>query len=429
MVNTRIYSVTGREILDSRGNPTVEVLVILESGYRFNSSVPSGASKGTHEALELRDKDENRYGGMGVLKVVNNINKDINNKLKGMDALNQDEIDDTLINLDGTPNKSRLGANAILGTSMAVAGAASMSLNMPLYKYINFMFSKINQTVMEKIPTPMFNIINGGLHGGGNLNFQEFLMMPASSKPFHEALEIGANLYRQIKKILIARNAIHSVGDEGGYAPNLYSNMDALEIMTESVKEIKLRLGFDVFLGLDLAANSFASNHIYTIRDRNNPYNRDEFIDFLVDLQSKYRLLTLEDPLEEGDWEGWRNLTNKIGQDVLIIGDDLLVTNPTYLEKAIKEKACSALLAKPNQIGSLSEYFKVIDMAKKNNIKVIVSHRSAETTDSFISDLAVGLQSDYVKFGAPARGERVAKYNRLSAIETELFPYDLPKYD
>jgi enolase len=419
-MSSKIFSVVGREILDSRGNPTVEVQVILESGWRGIASVPSGASVGSFEAQEVRDGDQARYEGMGVLKAVSNVNTIINNALRGMDVLDQDGIDQKLIAIDGTKNKSHLGVNALLGVSHAVAVAASSFAQKPLYTYLNELFSRRIPTVLEKIPTPMFNIINGGKHGAGNLNFQEFLVIPATNRVFHEALEMGVLIYSATRKMLQFRNAIHSIGDEGGFAPNLFTNMDAFEILIEAIKSTKLRIGVDVYLGLDVASNSFKDKQGYQIKDRPAPFTRDEFITYLMDLHSKYHLLILEDALEDEDWEGWISLTEKIGKDVLIVGDDFLATNMERLERAVREKACSGILAKPNQIGTLSEFFEVTAMAKKNNIRVIAAHRSGETTDTFIADLAVAIQSDYVKFGAPARGERVVKFNRLLAIESEL---------
>lgn len=421
-LSSKIYSVTAREILDSRGNPTVEAEVILESGYRGRSAVPSGASVGTYEALELRDNDPKRYNGKGVLKAVANINGDINNHLKGHDALDQHLVDELMLKLDGTANKSHLGANAILGTSCAVAVAAAAFSRQPLYLYLNQLFQKkYIKRPLERMPTPLFNIINGGKHGAGNLDFQEFHVVPASNKKFHTALEMGVSVYYNAKKVLKSRNAVHSVGDEGGFAPNLYTNIDALEILSEAIQMSPYKFGLDIFMGLDLASSHFLSDRGYTIKDRPNPFNRDEFIDYLIKLHHKYRMLILEDALSEDDWEGWRKLTTQIGEEVLIVGDDLLATNRERLKQAIAEKACSAILAKPNQIGSLSEYLQVIKAAIEHDIKIIASHRSGETTDTFIADLAVAIQAEYVKFGAPARGERVVKYNRLLKIESELF--------
>ena len=420
-MDANIYSVMAREIIDSRGDPTVETTVILNSGYRGISSVPSGTSIGKYEAVELRDGDEKRYYGMGVLKAIQNVNTTINAKLKGMDAMNQGLIDKALVDLDGTANKSKLGSNALLSVSLATAVASANHKRVPLYVYLNSIANNGKTAAMTRIPTPMFNIINGGKHGAGNLDFQEFHIIPASNKPYHLALEMGAEIYDAVKKILIYRNAVHSVGYEGGFAPNLFTNVDALEILMEAVKSTPYQFGVDVFFGLDVAATYFKTPQGYQIKDRSIPFQREDFIDYFKKLHEKYRLLLLEDPLEEDDWDGWTSITREMGTDILIIGDDLLATNPERLQRAINEKACSAILAKPNQIGTLSEFLAVLVLAKQHDIKTIVSHRSGETNDSFIADLAVAVQADYVKFGAPTRGERVAKYNRLLQIESELF--------
>lgn len=419
-MDTTIHSIVAREILDSRGNPTVETTVILQSGYRGTASVPSGASVGKYEAVELRDKDENRYNGMGVLTAVTNVNTVIAPKLVGLDALDQKKIDETMIALDATPNKSKLGANSILSVSLACAVAAANHAKQPLYRYLSELAGR-QPAKIERMPTPLFNIINGGKHGAGNLNFQEFMVIPASNKPFHDALQIGAELYHHLKQILNYRNAIHSVGDEGGFAPNLFTNMEALELLMEAIKATKYRFGTDVFFGMDIAASQFKTPRGYQIKDKPQLLSGRQFIDYLKELHSKYRLLLLEDALEEDDWAGWATLTREVGRDILIVGDDLLVTNPERLARAIAEGAANAILLKPNQIGTLSEFLAVVALAKKHDIKCIVSHRSGETNDTFIADLAVAVQSEYVKFGAPARGERVAKYNRLLQIEKELF--------
>lgn len=423
-VNTRIYSVIAREILDSRGDPTIETMVVLESGYRGIASVPAGTSLGKYESVELRDGDKKRYGGMGVLKAVSHVNGIIATTVRGMDALNQSVLDKALLDLDGTSDKHTLGANSILSVSMATAAAAAASKRIPLYQYINSLFEAYIPTKIVRIPTPTFNIINGGKHGSGNLDFQEFHIVPASNKPYSEALEMGVAIYMQVKQILKYRNAIYSVGYEGGFAPNLFTNLDALEILAEAIKVSPYTFGLDVFFGLDLAANSFRNDSGgYQIKDKPSALSTPDFIRYLIELHKKYRLLILEDPLSEDDWESWKSLSQQLGNDVLVVGDDLLATNPERLKRAIKEGACSGILAKPNQIGSLSEFFSVIAIAKQAGIKTIVSHRSGETNDSFVADLAVGVQSDYVKFGAPTRGERVAKYNRLLQIESEILAH------
>jgi len=423
----KITQITAHEIIDSRANPTIETKIVLDDGTIATASVPSGASVGQHEAIELRDGDPNRYLSMGVSKAVYHVSSILGPGLVGVDPTQQIEIDRWMIKVDGTPNKSRFGANAILSISMALARAASMSLRMPLYIYIQELFKKLGgNSPITKIPTPIFNVINGGKHGAGNLDFQEFHLIPSTAKQFSEALQMGVELYHRVKKVLIDKNAVHSVGDEGGFAPDLYTNLDALEILTQAVKESRYQFGEDAFIGLDIAASNFYSKDRYKIRDKPQAITREQYIDFLVDLNNQYHLLMLEDPIAEDDWDGWKMVMGKIGQSAILVGDDLLVTNLDRLKKAIKEKACSAILVKPNQIGTLSETLEVIKTAKENNFKTIASHRSGETTDSFIADFAVGAQTDYVKFGAPARGERVVKYNRLLDIESELLSQSKP---
>lgn len=419
-MNSKIKEVKAREILDSRGNPTVETNVVLEDGSSGTASVPSGASLGKYEAVELRDGDPNRFGGLGVLKAVGNVNQIIGPKLVGFEPTKQTEIDKLMVNLDGTKDKSKLGGNSILSISLAIACAAANCAKIPLYRYLNSLFGGILPTSIEKMPTPTFNIINGGKHGAGNLDFQEFHVVPATTKPYHEALRIGEEIYQALKQVLIYRNAIHSVGDEGGFAPNLFTNLDALEAILEAIKITPNVFGRDVFLGLDVAATHFKKANGYQIKDRPISLKSVEFIEYLTDLNSQYHLLILEDPLEEDDWEGWEKLTQILGQETLVVGDDLLATNRERLKQAISKKACTAILVKPNQAGTLTETLEVIKVARQGGFKIIVSHRSGETNDTFIADLALGVGAEYVKFGAPARGERVAKYNRLLEIEKEL---------
>lgn len=419
-MDSTIYSITAREILDSRGFPTLETMVILNSGYRGVAAVPAGASIGKYEAIELRDKDEKRFNGKGVLTAVNNVNTVIGPKLRGMDALNQGVVDKTLVDLDGTPNKSKLGSNSILGVSLAVAVAAANHQRMQLYQYLNILFGNGKPQPMTRIPTPTFNVINGGKHGGGNLDFQEYHIVPATNRTFSDALRMGTELYHGVKQLLMNRGAVHAVGDEGGFAPNLSTNLDPIELLSETIRTSNYRFGVDVFLGLDIAATSFKSERGYQIKDRPVAYQTREFIDYIKDFHKLYRLLILEDPLGEDDWDGWVSLTRDLGSEIIVVGDDLITTNPERLQRAIDKHACSAVLLKPNQIGTLSEFLAVVLLAKKNDIRCIVSHRSGETNDTFISDLAVAINADYVKFGAPARGERVAKYNRLLQIESEL---------
>lgn len=417
----KIAQITAREIIDSRANPTIETKVVLDDETIAVASIPSGASLGEREALELRDGEPQRFGGLGVTKAVNNVTKLLGPGLIGVDSSMQLEIDRWMMKVDGTPNKSRFGANAILSISTALARATAKSRKIPLYRYIAELYAKLGgQVSLTKVPAPLFNVINGGKHGAGNLDFQEFHLIPSTAKTFSESLRIGVELYHQVKKVLVDKNAIHSVGDEGGFAPDLYTNLDALEILLQAVKTSHFQFGEDIFIGLDVAASSFYSKDRYRIRDKPQPITSEQFIDYLVDLNNQYHLLLLEDALDQNDWNGWKLLMNKLGDTTVIVGDDLLVTNPELLKRAIKENACSAILIKPNQIGTVTECLEVVKIAKDNKFKTIVSHRSGETIDTFIADFAVGVQSDYAKFGAPARGERVAKYNRLLAIEQEL---------
>jgi len=414
----KIKNIKALEILDSRGNPTIETKVVLENKSIGIASIPSGTLIGKYEVVELRDNDPDRFHGMGVLKAVNNVNQIIAPRLIGMDAAYQNQIDKILIEMDGTNNKSKLGGNAILSVSQAILEASAASYNLPIYAYIQAKYQMVNKP--PKIPVPIFNIINGGKHGAGNLDFQEFHIIPSSRKSYHEALECGQEIYQSLKETLTYRGAIHSVGDEGGFAPNLFTNMDALEIIMEAIKKTKYQFAKDLFIGLDVAAAFFYKKNKYVIKDRAQAFSRDDFIDYYINLNNEYHLFTLEDPLYQEDWEGWRRLTKALGKSVIIVGDDLLCTNLERIKKAIKEKACSAILVKPNQRGTITETIKAIQIAKEANWKIIVSHRSGETNDDFIADFSVGVGADYIKFGAPARGERIAKYNRLLKIEGEL---------
>jgi enolase len=416
----KVKNIWAREILDSRGIPTVETACMLETGELAISSVPAGTSTGTHEALELRDSDNPRYSGMGVLKAVNNVNAVLGPAVIGMDATDQESIDKKLIELDGTENKSKYGANAILSISEAVAKCGAISSRQPLYSWIFSLATKYNICKSVKIPTPLFNMINGGRHGAGNLDFQEFWLIPTTSKTFSQGLQIGAEIYLMVGANLKHRGAIHSVGDEGGYAPDLFTNADALEVFVESIRQTNYSLGRDVLLGLDLASNSFYKDGEYFIKDRASAMTDDQLLEYYKSLIEQYRLSIMEDPFYEDAWATWEKFTSQVSQSTLVVGDDLLCTNPKRVEKAVKEKACNAALIKPNQIGTVTETLQVIKLAKEAGWKVIVSHRSGETNDSFIADFGVGVSADYVKFGAPARGERVAKYNRLSTIEVEL---------
>lgn len=416
----KITHIWSREILDSRATPTVETACMLDNGTVVVSSVPSGASTGTHEALELRDADLPRYLGKGVLKAVENVNSILGPAIVGMDPTDQFNIDKKLVEMDGTENKSKYGANAILSISEAVAKAGATATGQQLYAWIFALAKAAKVTDKIKMPIPLFNMINGGLHGAGNLDFQEFWVIPASSKMFTEGLQMGVEIYLTIGENLKKRGAIHSVGDEGGYAPNLFTNADAFEVFVESIKETQYSLGRDVFLGLDVAANSFFKDGKYLIKDRTAPMDNSQLLEYYKGLYDQYKLAILEDPFQEDEWEDWKKMTAESGSSVIIVGDDLLATNPKRVEKAIAEKACNAVLVKPNQIGTVTEALNVIKIARDAGWHVVVSHRSGETNDSFIADFGVGVAADYIKSGAPARGERVAKYNRLSAIEVEL---------
>ena len=417
---SKIKKIWVRQIIDSRSIPTIEVVCVLDRDAYVVASVPSGASTGTHEALELRDQDPNIYTGKGVLKAVENINSVISNAVVGLDPKNQFDIDSILIDLDGTPNKSKLGANAILAVSIVVAKAAAVEAKIHPFAWIENLALTMGIPVNKHIPTPIFNMINGGLHGAGNLDFQEFFVIPASSRTYKEALRSGVEIYHFLGETLIKKRAIHSVGDEGGYAPNLFTNTDALELLIEAINLSKYSLGREVFLGLDVAASVFFEGGSYTIRDKSSPLDENAMIEYYKSMNDQYHLAILEDPLEQDQWEGWKKITEILGKSVTIVGDDLLVTNTQRVQKAIKEKACNSILVKPNQVGTVTETLQVVKMSKDAGLKIIVSHRSGETNDWFIADFAVGIGADYVKFGAPARGERVAKYNRLSAIDLEL---------
>lgn len=416
----KIKNIFAREILDSRGNPTVEVDVELESGVKATAAVPSGASTGTYEALELRDKDLNRFDGLGVSKAVQNVNDKIKNILVGIEAENQQEIDKKMIELDGTENKTNLGANAILGVSLACARASAMNKNVPLYKYIaetyNFKSKKY------KLPIPMFNVINGGQHSDSGLSIQEYKIIPNGIKTFKEQLRAGSEIFHKLKTILASKGHSVSVGDEGGFAPKLENNSEPLELMNLAIAEAGYKKGEEINTGIDAAANSFFDEKEgkYIFKPENATLNRETLMNIYNEWIERYNVISIEDGLNENDWEGWRLMNEKVGEKSITIGDDLLVTNVKRLEKAIEEKACNAVLIKVNQIGSLSETIDCIKLAQKNKMKVVVSHRSGETTDDFIADLAVGAGTDYIKSGSLSRGERICKYNRLLRIEEEI---------
>lgn len=413
-----IKNIEATEILDARGTPTVEVTVGLSDGATATASCPSGASVGSYEAAEMRDNDPNRYRGKGVRKAIETIHATIAQKLLGREANNQQEIDKTMIQLDGTQNKTMLGANAMLSVSMAVCKAAALSSSKPLFAYLRQFIRMENLPL--KIPSPAFNLINGGKHGQGNLDFQEFLLIPATSKTFTQSLEIGVAVYTALREELQNVNASTLIGDEGGFAPSLSSNLDGLAILKQAAQRLNLRFGFDVYLGLDVAANSFYKDRMYKIKDRQTPLTSNELIAYFEELNNDYHLLYLEDPLWEDDWEGWGALCAKLGTQTIIVGDDLTTTNPYRLQMALDKKAITGIVVKPNQIGTVIEALAVVEIARHSNLKIVVSHRSGETNDDFIADFAVAVGADYVKFGAPARGERIAKYNRFLAIEKVL---------
>ena len=411
-----IMDITAREILDSRGNPTIEVDVWLEDGYFGQAAVPSGASTGVHEALELRDKDAGRYNGKGVLQAVRNVEDIIGPELMGQDGLNQAAIDKAMIELDGTKNKSKLGANAILGVSMAVARAAAEASELPLYRYLG-------GTYASQLPRPMMNILNGGSHAPNNVDVQEFMIMPLAGDSFSEALRIGAEVFHTLKKVLAGRGLVTSVGDEGGFAPNLASNEEAIEVILEAVEKAGYKAGQDVVLCLDAAASEFydADKKLYVFKwSDGRELTAGQMVDFYKDWTEKYPLVSLEDGLGEDDWEGWSGLTAGLGDKLQIVGDDLFVTNTERLERGIKEKAANSILIKLNQIGTVTETMACIDMAHKAGFTAVVSHRSGETEDTFIADLVVAAGTGQIKTGSLSRSERIAKYNRLLRIEEEL---------
>ncbi|NLT42469.1 MAG: phosphopyruvate hydratase [Anaerolineae bacterium] len=409
---TTIDEVFAREILDSRGNPTVEVDVHLSSGVVGRAAVPSGASTGEHEAVELRD-DEDRYGGKGVLTAVHNVNETIADQLVGWDSLDQVGIDQLMIGLDGTPNKARLGANAILAVSLAVAKAAAEALGMPLYRYLGGVNAKV-------LPVPMMNILNGGKHAVNSTDLQEFMVMPVGASSFAEALRWGAETYQSLKKVLAKRGYSTNVGDEGGFAPSLGSNEEAIEVIIEAIQKAGYSPGNDIFLALDPASSEIYEDGTYNLAKEGRRLSGEEMVAFYEDWVSKYPIISIEDGLAEDDWQSWQLLQSRIGNRVQLVGDDLLVTNVERVRRAIDVKACNSLLCKVNQIGSLTEAIDSVTMSQRAGWTAVVSHRSGETEDATIADLVVALNAGQIKTGAPARTDRVAKYNQLLRIEEEL---------
>jgi len=408
-----IKDIKAREILDSRGNPTVEVDVILDNGIIGRAAVPSGASTGSREALELRDNDKSRYNGKGVLKVVKNINEKIKPALLNMNPLLQTEIDNKMIELDGTENKSKLGANAILGVSIATAKASALVLGLPLYKYIGGTNAKI-------IPVPMLNILNGGKHADNNVDFQEYMIAPAGLPSFKEAIRAAAEIYHSLKSILKSKNLVTAVGDEGGFAPDLKSNEEPLELILQSIEKAGYKPGKEIFICIDPAASEFYENGKYILKAENKKLSPDEMVQYYKKLVDSFPIISIEDGMAEQDWDGWKILTDTLGKKIQLVGDDIFVTNSKILAEGIKKGIANSILIKLNQIGTLTETLDTIELAKKNGYTSVVSHRSGETEDNTIADLTVAVNIGMIKTGAPARSERLAKYNQLIRIEEEL---------
>lgn len=412
----RITGIEAREILDSRGNPTIEVDVFLEMGVYGRAAIPSGASTGEHEAVELRDNDVKRYGGKGVTKAVELVNEEIAPELLGMEVRDQREIDDLLIDLDGTKNKGRLGANAILGVSLAVAKAAAEAHGLPLYKYIGGANAHL-------LPTPMMNILNGGAHADNNVDIQEFMVVPGSAPTFAEALRVGVEVFHALKQVLKNKGLSTAVGDEGGFAPNLGSNEEAVEVILEAIKKAGYKAGKDVWIALDPASSEFYKDGVYTMNAEKTPSkSTGDMIKFWEDWVKQYPIVSIEDGLAENDWDGWKDLTSRLGNTIQLVGDDIFVTNRDYLGRGIREGVGNAILVKVNQIGTLTETLDTIAMAQRAGYATVISHRSGETEDTTIADLAVATNSGQIKTGSASRSDRVAKYNQLLRIEEELGP-------
>jgi enolase len=411
---TRIVRVYAREILDSRGNPTVEAEVELESGGRGRAAVPSGASTGENEAVELRDGDKKRYLGKGVLKAIANVNTSISKALIGQDALNQAAVDAVMLDLDGTKNKKKLGANAILAVSLAVARAAADYFDMPLYKYLGGPGART-------LPVPMLNILNGGAHADNNVDFQEFMVLPWGANNFAEALRWGAEIFHSLKSVLKQRGYVTGVGDEGGFAPSLKSNEEALEVILEAISKANFKTGDQVMLGLDVASSEFYQGGKYVFKKSDKSERTPaQMVEFYSDWVRQYPIISIEDGMAEGDWEGWAMLTKELGNRIQLVGDDLFVTNTQYLQQGIERGVANSILVKVNQIGTLTETIEAVELAKTNGYTAIISHRSGETEDTFIADLAVALNTGQIKTGSASRTDRVAKYNQLLRIEQQL---------
>jgi enolase 1/2/3 len=410
---TIIEDILAREILDSRGNPTIEVAVLLKGGAQGVAAVPSGASTGVHEAVELRDGDKNRYGGKGVLNAVGHVNATLREALVGRDATEQVLVDELMIELDGMANKGRLGANSILGISLAVAKAAASANQQPLYRYIGGVSART-------LPVPMMNILNGGKHADNSMDMQEYMILPVGASTFHEALRMGAEVYQGLKKVLQGKKLNTNVGDEGGFAPSLGSNREALEVIVAAIEAAGYKPGVDICLGMDPAASEFYQDGTYVLAREGRTLTSGEMVDLYEQWLNEYPIISIEDGLAEDDWEGWAQLQQRLGHRVQLVGDDLFVTNTTRLKRGIQEHSANSILIKLNQIGTLTETLAAIEMAKCAAFTAVVSHRSGETEDTTIADLVVATNAGQIKTGAPARSERVAKYNRLLAIEEEL---------
>jgi enolase len=411
-----IESIHARQILDSRGNPTIEVDVVTESGAFGRAAVPSGASTGTHEAVELRDGDKKKYLGKGVLKAIENVNTKIAAEVVGFDVFEQSLLDKIMIELDGTPTKGKLGANAILGTSLAIAKAAAMEAGMPLYRYIG----GVNAYTL---PVPMMNILNGGSHADNSIDFQEFMVMPVKADTFSESLRMGTEVFHTLKKVLHDKGLSTNVGDEGGFAPNIASNEEAIEVVLKAIEKAGFKPGEDIFIAMDAASSEFydSKTKTYTFKKSDGKkLKSDEMVDYWAKWAKKYPIISIEDGMGEEDWDGWKKLTDKIGDKVQLVGDDLFVTNVQFLQKGIDMGVANSILVKVNQIGSLTETINAVNLAKRNSYKSIMSHRSGETEDSTIADLAVALNTGQIKTGSASRSDRMAKYNQIIRIEEEL---------
>ena len=410
-----IIDVNAREILDSRGNPTIEVELLTESGFYGSAAVPSGASTGEHEAVELRDGDKDRYMGKGVLKAVQNVNEIIAPEVIGEDVLDQAYIDNVLLDIDGTPNKNKLGANATLGVSLAVAKAAADVVGLPLYKYIGGTNARV-------LPVPMMNILNGGSHADNNVDLQEFMIFPAGASSFHEALRMGVETFHHLKSVLKAKGLNTAVGDEGGFAPNLRSNVEAIEVILEAAEKTGYKIGEELFIALDPASSEFYNKEtrLYELKSENRSLSSEEMVEYYKDMVMKYPVVSIEDGLAEDDWDGWKYMVKELGGKIQIVGDDLTVTNVERLGRAIDEKAINSILIKLNQIGTLTETLNAINMAHRSGFTTVISHRSGETEDTTIADLAVAVNAGQIKTGSACRTDRVCKYNQLLRIEEEL---------